>query len=116
IDARRDAALATSASQAAEATLVQLEQGTGETQPFLLNLPELTFLRVEVDGGANDLAFTLNRVKAHTSVAMMFREGSRLEPKSDYLVLSRGPVGCYPNFMFHVKLDQLLDFVAALTA
>ena len=114
IDSRRDAALASGASQTAEATLSALAEGTGGTAPFLLNLPETAFVRVEVDGGANDLAFTLNRVKAHTSVAMMFREGSRLEPKSDYLVLLRGPVGCYPNFIFHVKLDQLSDFVSTL--
>ena len=111
----QDARFASADSARAEAALAPLAEGVGSERPWLKNLPETTFVRVEVDGGAGDLAFTLNRAKWHSNVASMLREGARLDPDQDYVTLLRGPVGCYPNFIFHVKLADLDRFVQNLT-
>jgi len=54
--------------------------------------------------------------RAHTNVAAMFREDTRLEPAQDTLTLVRGYTGSYPNFAFDVPVAQMADFVAALAA
>lgn len=112
----QDAPFASAESARAEAVLGRLGEGTGATNPWLKNLPESTFVRVEVDGGAGDLAYTLNRVKWHSNVASMLRENARLDPDQDYVTFLRGPVGCYPNFIFHVKMGQLEEFTQALSS
>jgi hypothetical protein len=111
-----DKSLDASMQQSVEASLRTLEGGNGAERPFIKFLPDVSFIRVGFGDRTQDLSYSLSRVRSHTNVAFMFREEARLEPDKDYTVLLRGPVGCYPNFIFQVPLAKVNDFVEALGA
>ncbi len=111
-----DKVLDSSLQDSVEASLRTLEGGNAAERPFIKFLPDVSLVRVGFGDRNQDLAYSLNRVKSHTNVAFMFREEGRLEPDKDYMVLLRGPVGCYPNFIFQVPLAKVGDFVERLGA
>lgn len=115
-DARLEGTGTAGARGEIEHALRELAVGEAASRPFMQQLPELVFVRVVVDGAAGDLAYTLIRNRAHQSVAFMLGESNRLEPEKDYLTLLRGPVGCYPNFMFRVPRKEVTSFTAELLA
>ena len=111
-----DAALAGGDGARIEAALRPLATGTAAANPFIKQLPELTFLRIGSGDPATDRAYTLFRNRAHTNVAFMFKEEGRLAPDEDDLTLIRGPAGCYPNFIFQVPLASVEEFATSLRA
>ena len=85
--------------------------------PWVSLMPEVSLLRVRVDPtGAQDLVYALIRDTAHTNVAFMFGEGSRLVPADDTLTVVRGHFGSYPNFFLSVDANELTAFVDHLLA
>ncbi|SDS01111.1 Fatty acid cis/trans isomerase (CTI) [Halopseudomonas sabulinigri] len=102
------------AQQQVEATLQPLARANGASLPVISLLPEVTFLRVTQ--GEQRWVYTLVHNRAHSSVAFMFGEQSRLLPKEDTLTLIEGTLGSYPNFSFNVPLEELPSFVDSLSA
>lgn len=97
-----------------------LQPLTGVHGPWVAQLPEISFLRVRDTAGGRsrhaDAFYSLVHNRAHTNVAFMFDEASRLVPADDTLTVGRGPLGSYPNFAFSVDVDQIDAFAAALAA
>jgi len=83
---------------------------------FIVELPEVSFLRVRSDGSEPDAVYTLVHNRAHKNVAAMFREDDRLVPADDSLTLIDGYTGSYPNFAFEVPVAQIAAFADALAA
>ena len=82
-------------------------------------MPEAAFLAVveSADAGVDPKAvYTLTHDVAHTNVASLFREKSRLVPAEDELTLARGFVAAYPNALFRVTRAELPAFVDAVAA
>jgi len=104
---------ASSVEQRADAALRPLTKHRGG---FIVELPEVTLLRVRSDGSAPDAVYTLVHNRAHTNVASMFGEDSRLEPAEDSLSLIGGYTGSYPNFAFDVPITQIEEFAGSLEA
>jgi len=101
---------------AAEPALQQLTNRRGADTPFLLELPEVTFLRVEGGDLGPDEAYTLVRDRAHSSVAFMMGEDKRLLPEEDGMTLVRGPLNSYPNFLLRVPVGEVQELVDDLLA
>ena len=80
---------------------------------FVDFMPDTAFLRVTAPDG-EDYAYTLIRNKAHSNVAFMFSESDRRIRSDDTLTIYPGLLGSYPNFMFHVPLEQIEAFTTAL--
>jgi len=99
--------------QQANRTLRTLVAGTGKSMPFIVQLPELSFLRVTVPGGKH-LLYSLVHNRAHANVAFLIGEDGRLLPDRDTLTIAPGPLGSYPNFIFDVPLADLPQFAAQL--
>jgi hypothetical protein len=96
---------------------VQLRRLAAVKGPWVTLMPEVSLLRVRVDpSGTQDLVYSLIRDTAHTNVAFMFGEGSRLEPADDTLTVVRGHFGSYPNFFLTVDAGDLTTFVDHLLA
>jgi len=104
---------ASSVERRAEAALRPLVRNRGG---FIIELPEVSFLRVRSDGTEPDAVYSLVHNRAHTNVAAMFSEDSRLEPDADSLTLIDGYTGSYPNFAFDVPIAQIEAFTNALAA
>jgi hypothetical protein len=94
------------AQRKVEAALQRILGKPAAQAPYIDFLPEVTFLRVDMEGD-DDLAYTLVRNRAHSSVAFMMGEGMRLEPEKDTVTLVAGPLGSYPNFIFRVQLHEI---------
>ncbi len=80
-------------------------------------LPEVSFLAVVERAGAlvdPRAVYTLVRDTAHTNVASLFREGKRLVPAEDELLVAPGFIAAYPNAMFRVVRAELPAFVNAV--
>jgi len=109
-----DRPAASAAERAAERALAPLAEARGG---FVAQLPEVSLLRVKVDAsGKRDLVYSLVHDRAHTNVAFLFREESRLVPEDDALTLVRGHFGSYPNFLFEVAAEELPAFVSEVRA
>lgn len=104
----------TDGQRRAEALLRPLTQETGATLPAIKRLPEVTFLRV-TDGNQR-WVYTWVHNRAHSNVAFMFGEDSRLLPEEDTVTVLNGTLGSYPNFSFDVPLAELASFVDAFRA
>lgn len=104
---------ATAVERRAEQALQPL---TGVRGPWVAHLPEISFLRVRAPAGGRDAFYSLVHNRAHTNVAFMFDEASRLVPADDTLTVGRGPLGSYPNFVFAVDADRIDAFAADLAA
>ncbi|BES72784.1 fatty acid cis/trans isomerase [Marinobacter nanhaiticus D15-8W] len=98
----------------AEALLRPLTRETGATLPAITRLPEVTFLRVT--DGDERWVYTLVHNRAHSNVAFMFGEDSRLLRDEDTVTVLNGTLGSYPNFSFDVPLAELDPFVSAFRA
>ncbi|WP_148863999.1 fatty acid cis/trans isomerase [Marinobacter fonticola] len=98
----------------AEALLRPLAAETGATLPAIQRLPEVTFLRVT--SGSERWIYTLVHNRAHSNVAFMFGEDSRLLPEEDTVTVLDGTLGSYPNFSFDIPLAELDAFVASFRA
>ena len=86
-------------------------------RPFVRRTPDLSLLRVRVDPtGTRDLVYSFVHNKAHRNVAFMFHENDRRNPSADTMTIVPGFLGSYPNFFFEVKLGDVRDFVARLSA
>ena len=74
--------------------------------------PNVTFLRVKVDGSVkNDKVYTIVRNKAYLNVnSLMVDEDIRVR-EEDTVDVIEGFVGAYPNFFLQVNLDQVDGFV-----
>ena len=106
-DQRRiEASLQTLSSQPAARTGMQ----------FIDFMPDEVFLRVSTPNPDKDFAYTLIRNKDHTNVAFMFEESERRNRAKDTLTVYPGLLGSYPNFMFHVPVQKIEAFTAALHA
>ena len=106
-DQRRiEASLQTLSSQPAARTGMQ----------FVDFMPDEAFLRVSTSDPEKDFAYTLIRNKDHTNVAFMFDESERRNRAKDTLTVYPGLLGSYPNFMFHVPVQSIEAFAAALHA
>jgi Fatty acid cis/trans isomerase (CTI) len=80
-------------------------------------LPEVSFLAVVERAGAlvdPRAVYTLVHDTAHTNVASLFREGKRLVPAEDELLVAPGFIAAYPNAMFRVVRAELAAFVDAV--
>jgi hypothetical protein len=108
-----DPAEASSIERRANAALRPLVRNRGG---FIAQLPEVALLRVRSDGSEPDAVYSLVHNRAHTNVAAMFREDSRLVPEDDTLTLIDGYTGSYPNFAFDVPVAQIEAFADALEA
>ncbi|MBI3892475.1 MAG: fatty acid cis/trans isomerase [Candidatus Wallbacteria bacterium] len=114
--AENDRVLDATMRQAVDGALQSLEAGTASEHPFISFLPEVTFVRVGIGDKTQDLAYTVLHSRSLKNVAFMFQETRRQEPEMDYLTVLRGPVGCYPNFIFQIPLAKTDDFVKLLAA
>jgi len=103
---------ATAVEQSAERALQPL---AGVRGPWVAEMPELAFLRVQSGAGdGGDAVYSLVHNRAHTNVAFMFDEQERLVPADDTLTVTRGYLGSYPNFIFAVDVSQIEAFAQAL--
>jgi hypothetical protein len=94
-----------------------LQKMTGVHGPWVAKLPEVTLLRIRSsDERERDAVYTLIHNRAHTNVSSLFREQSRLIPQDDTLLVMRGFVASYPNFLFEVPEADVEDFGANLEA
>ncbi|MBU2871706.1 fatty acid cis/trans isomerase [Colwellia sp. E2M01] len=76
-------------------------------------LAQVSFVMVK-DGDKNHVYSLINNT-AHTNVAELFFENSRLMPEKDTVAVLRGIVGNYPNAFFKVDKADLSQFVSTLT-
>ena len=89
----------------------------GTRGPWVAELPEVAFVRVHAgDDEQGGVVYSLVHDRAHTNVAHMFGEQSRLTPADDTLTVVRGYVGSYPNFAFDVEVGEIEEFATAVTA
>lgn len=90
-----------------------LAEAPADAFPFITRMPELSYLRVTVPDG-EPLVYSLVHNRAHSSVAFLIGEERRLEPDKDTLTIHPGPLGSYPNFIFDVRLADLVPFVSRM--
>ena len=60
--------------------------------------------------------YTLFRNRAHSNVAFMMNEDMRYQPELDTITLYPGVLTSYPNFMFHLRTEDIDDFVKQMNA
>lgn len=70
-------------------------------------LPQTTVIRVPELG-----LFTLVHNTAYSNLSHLFGEEKRRIPEEDYLTITRGIIGYYPNSFMQVNRQDLPDFVA----
>jgi hypothetical protein len=90
--------------------LVQLAATRGTAVSWL---PELSLLSVETAQGTQ--TFTLIHNAGHTNVASLGDEAKRRVPSEDTLTVVPGFLGAYPNAFYRVTLQDLPQFVAAVS-
>ncbi len=92
-----------------------LQKITGITGAWVVELPEMSYLRVRSENPSEaDASYTLAHNRAHTNVAAMFGEDERLIPEQDTLTVARGYLGSYPNFLFEAKGSEMDAFTGQL--
>ena len=99
----------------ANALLQGLADRPAEALPLVEFLPELSFLRVHTDDGAQAV-FSVVRDRAHSNVAFVLGESLRQETEKDRLTIFPDLLGSYPNFIFDVPDRELEAFVAMANA
>ena len=88
-----------------------LRQLTAVQGSFIKNLPDLTLLMIEHEDRRPDV-LSLVHHKAHLNIALMMVESIRLAPNEDTLTIQNGVMGSFPNFILHVRADEVDEFVA----
>ncbi len=100
------------ANARATATLLQqLEDTAGAHNRFM---PNVSFLNVI--GDTSDEVFTVIRNSGYSNIAQIFSEDKRRLPDEDYLTVTSGFIGAYPNQFFQVNANRLPDFVTRVTS
>ena len=93
----------------------QLDELASLQGRFLSFLPELSFIRLQLqDGSQQVISMALNRV--HKNVSSLFMEESRWIPDAFYLTLYPGILGSYPNTFYDIHERELGSFITALRA
>lgn len=100
--------------QQADQTLSTLTSIDAKQLPGILQLPEVSFLRVSNQQGERTV-YSIVRNRAHSNVAFIFGESLRRQPEQDYLTVFPGITGSYPNFIFDVPAEQLAEFSRKLS-
>lgn len=100
--------------QQADHALSSLAAQPAASLPGIIQLPEVTFVRVR-HGQNERTVYTLLRDRAHSNVAFMLGEELRYQPGKDRLTVYPGITGSYPNFMFDVPAHQIGELVSALS-
>ena len=90
--------------------LKQLEDLNGY---FLNYFPEVAILTIEEPDGQYYI-YTVLRNLAHSNINSLFAEEDTRLINEDYLTVVRGVVGDYPATFWHVKSDDLDDFVTGI--
>jgi hypothetical protein len=101
--------LAPSAAEIAQLQRLSAVRGLPAAQ-----MPELSLLLLRRPDGTVRVA-SLVRNSAHSNVAQIFDEDARRLPDEDTLQAVAGVAGAYPNALFAVAPEQLVDFVDAVT-
>lgn len=83
--------------------------------PGIIQLPEVTFIRVTHEQKKERTVYTLLRDRAHSNVAFMLGEELRYQPQKDRVTIYPGITGSYPNFMFSVPIAQIEEFASRLS-
>lgn len=99
--------------QQADTQLARLAGIDARDLPGVLNLPDVTFLRVTHTDGTRTV-YSLIRNRAHSNVAFLLGESLRYEQDRDQLLVFPGILGSYPNFIFDVPAQQVTAFVERL--
>ena len=73
----------------------------------------LAFVRIRRAQG-RDVAFSIVINRWHDNVAFMNNEEDRLDPSRDSADFIDGLIGCYPNYFFDVREEDLPDFIDLL--
>lgn len=81
----------------------QLQNAPGTSIQFL---PQTTIIHVPEVG-----IFTLVHNNGYSNLSSLFGEDKRRIPAEDYLTITRGVIGSYPNSFMQVKKADLPDFV-----
>lgn len=84
----------------------QLRSASGKSIEFL---PQTTIIRIPELG-----LFTLVHNNAYTNLSHLFGEEKRRIPAEDYLTITHGIIGSYPNSFMQVNKKDLADFVAKI--
>ncbi|MDX1452995.1 MAG: fatty acid cis/trans isomerase [Oleiphilaceae bacterium] len=96
-----------------EQALRPLTQQTAKSIKGILNLPNLSFLRVELPSDQYRV-YSLVRNRAHSNVAFILGEDLRYLPEEDTLSVVPFIAGSYPNFMFRVNWREIQSFAKAV--
>lgn len=98
-----------------EAKLRSLVSKPATLAPYVLHLPDLSFLRVRKAGdGRQDEVYSIVRNRERTSVAWINAEDKRLEPEKDTIYITKGFAGSFPNKFYVVDEAKLSNFVAEI--
>jgi hypothetical protein len=74
--------------------------------------PNVTFLRVKVDGSVkNDMVYTIIRNKSYLNVSSLMASEDIRVPEEDSIDVVSGFVGAYPNFFIQIDKEEVDDFV-----
>jgi hypothetical protein len=99
--------------QQADKALASMAARPAAELPGILQMPEVTFVRVRNDHGERTI-YTVLRNRAHSNVAFMLGEEWRYQPERDRLTIYPGIIGSYPNFIFDVPTLQIREFTLSL--
>ena len=83
-------------------------------KPFSL-MPEVAFLQVFGPKG-DKRYYSLVHNNGYLNNAQMFKEAQRRIPEEDYITVTRGFIGSYPNAFFQLHEQDLQGFVDAIIA
>lgn len=86
---------------------------TAEQSPGIKWMPEVSFLRIDIPGGGYS-TYSILRNRRHTNVAFILGESLRYQENLDTLTILPYPVGSYPNLMFRVNLNDVVQFSETL--
>ncbi|MBL4866365.1 MAG: fatty acid cis/trans isomerase [Pseudomonadales bacterium] len=98
--------------QRADQALSQLTTLSAKDIEAIRFFPDITFIRV-FDNEERQV-YSLIRNRAHSNVAYIFGENSRLIPENDTLTIYPGILGSYPNFIFNLSAKDIPLLVGKL--
>jgi hypothetical protein len=75
--------------------------------------PELAMVMIERKGQDPELV-TIIHNRGHYNITSLLDEESTIAPQEDSLIVVRGIVGDYPNVLFKMHEDQVLNFVESV--
>lgn len=80
---------------------------------FVESMPESSLLRVRRKG-EEDLIYTIIRDTFHDNVSSLLLETSAIHHELDTLIIIKGVVDSFPNFIFDVNLEDMPQFFKSL--